>query len=74
MLSDKKVKVVLCSLEARMREVGISYARLASLVGVRSETVQKYSRGKELPRIDIALSIADSLLCPVEDIWEVRIC
>ncbi len=53
----------------RREELGLSQAELARMAGVGQHTVSDIETGRHIPRVDVAILIARSLMSPVEELF-----
>lgn len=53
----------------RRESLGLKQENLARAVGISRKTLSDIERGVYLPRIDIALDIAEALKCPVGSLF-----
>ena len=53
-----------------LRAKGLTYAEIASQVGLSDVQVRHIFSGKHLPRVDKALGIAAALNVRVDDLWQ----
>jgi len=44
----------------------------AELLGIDRSTLDRWNNGSQLPRLEIALTVAKKLGVPVEDLWELN--
>lgn len=54
----------------RRKELGLSQQELATAAGVGQHTVSDIERGKHIPRVDVAILIAQALLRQVEELFQ----
>ena len=66
----KKKEVMPVSALKNAREAkGLSQIALAKILGVDQSTVCLWERGKTLPRVDVAIRLANVLGCTLDDIY-----
>lgn len=53
----------------RRESLGIKQSGLAVKLGISQATLSDYERGVYLPRVDVALDIAEALECPVGSLF-----
>jgi transcriptional regulator with XRE-family HTH domain len=56
------------NIAARRRALGLTQAQLAERIGVDTETVSRFERGKHLPSLATLERLGDTLLCTMADL------
>ena len=51
-----------------LEEKGVSYRKLADVVGIAQSSIYRYINGR-VPQLDIAIKISEYLGVKIEDIW-----
>ena len=57
-----------CAVSARRRELGLTQAQLAEALGVDTETLSRFERGKHLPSLKTLERLAALLVVPLSDL------
>jgi transcriptional regulator with XRE-family HTH domain len=60
---------VSCRLKLILKEKGITQESVAEGIGARISQINPIANGKQLPRVDRAVKIAEFVGVPVEEIW-----